>query len=199
MKGIIYIAGSFDNVHRSRCAPDAEMLDNDPHFWTSPPTWGICRNDRRNEVSPGDYVFFVLPINGKQPQCLFGYMRIDRIIRHDEAYRDLQLRSKRMAAGKNPNGNILVDANGEYNIHDLEYHRHIFEKVKRRYVVGSIEDSLFLKAEQIRRLAPRFLPFLRRLFNRNGYRAIELISRAGQRLNPVQVRAAVQWMRSAAS
>jgi hypothetical protein len=36
-------------------------LDNDPHFWEPPPTWGICRTDSRRVVKVGDYIFFVLP------------------------------------------------------------------------------------------------------------------------------------------
>ncbi len=196
MKGIIYIAGSFNTVRRMRCRPNAEYLDNDPHFWTSPPTWGICRNDRRRQASIGDYIFFVLPIDSNQSQCPFGYLRVERIVTHEAAYWDPKLRSKRMAANKNPNGNILVNAHGNYNIHDGGQHRHMFERVRGRYVVGDAEDSIFLNEVQIRRLAPRFLPFLHTLFKRRGRRPIDFISRAGQTLNPVQVRAVVRWMRA---
>ena len=53
-KGYIYISGAFTTVQRSKCG-GAGWLDNDPHFWTQPPTWGICRTDRRRGVDPGDF------------------------------------------------------------------------------------------------------------------------------------------------
>jgi hypothetical protein len=41
MKGFIYIAGSFRTVRRTACGGDASWIDNDPHFWTQPPTWAF--------------------------------------------------------------------------------------------------------------------------------------------------------------
>ena len=55
MKGFIYIAGTFEKVSQPKDKSD--WRDNDPHFWSSPPTWGICRPDLRERVDIGDYVF----------------------------------------------------------------------------------------------------------------------------------------------
>jgi len=112
MKGYIYTAGSFVTVNRSICGQKGSWIDNDPHFWTGPPTWGICRNDLRANVDPDDMIFFVLPLNGRHPQCMFAYLTIERVITHHVAYHDPLLRSKRMG-NKHPNGNIIVTAAGD--------------------------------------------------------------------------------------
>jgi hypothetical protein len=57
VKGYIYIASAFETVNRSACGQKGSWVDNDPHFWTSPPTWGICRNDLRAGAEIGDFVF----------------------------------------------------------------------------------------------------------------------------------------------
>jgi hypothetical protein len=117
MKGFIYIASAFHTVNRSKCGRGGSWVDNDPHFWTQPPTWGICRNDLRHRCDVGDYIFFVLPLHGRHPQMIFGHLRVAEKITHLDAYHRPDLRSKRMA-NTNPNGNIIVDAHGNYNRFD---------------------------------------------------------------------------------
>jgi hypothetical protein len=39
MQGRIYISGAFTNLNYVKCKPNNEWLDNDPHFWSNPPTW----------------------------------------------------------------------------------------------------------------------------------------------------------------
>lgn len=136
MKGYIYIASAFETVNRSVCGQKGSWVDNDPHFWTSPPTWGICRNDLRAGADVGDFVFFVLPRRGRHPQMIFGFLKVVEKISHIEAFPRPDLRSKRMG-NKTPNGNIIVDAGGRYNRFDGGAHKQKFEKIKRHYVVGS--------------------------------------------------------------
>src|SRR5688500_3981471 len=125
MKGLIYIAGSFETVSRSKCGGGRAWIDNDPHFWTNPPTWGICRNDLRRKADIGDYVFFVLPRKARHPQMVFGYLRVAEKITHREAFDRAALATKRMG-NKNPNGNILVNRHGRYNRFDRGAHERIF-------------------------------------------------------------------------
>lgn len=193
MKGFMYIAGSFQTVRRSKCGGGKGWIDNDPHFWTSPPTWGICRNDLRRKVGDGDYIFFVLPRNAKQPQSIFGYMRVAEKIPHGAAFRRRALRSKRMG-NKNPNGNIIVDASSKYNRFDMGAHRRIFEKVKREYVIGNPKHSRFLTEAEIARLAPRFLNLLRGLFGGQGSKPYDFISRYGCQLSESQVHTILNWV-----
>ena len=76
MKGYIYIASAFETVNRSVCGQKRSWVDNDPHFWTLPPTWGICRNDLRAGAEIGDVIFFVLPRRGRHPQMIFGFLKV---------------------------------------------------------------------------------------------------------------------------
>lgn len=55
MKGYIYIASAFETVNRSTCGQKGSWADNDPHFWTSPPTWGRLAPD----ISPSTPDIFV--------------------------------------------------------------------------------------------------------------------------------------------
>lgn len=82
MKGRIYISGAFTTVVHSKCKQLGE-LDNDPHFWESPPTWGICRPDIRELLNfkNDNYIFFVLPKKSDLPQMIYGYMKIVDITR----------------------------------------------------------------------------------------------------------------------
>ncbi len=189
----MYIAGSFHTVRRAACGGGMGWIDNDPHFWTQPPTWGICRNDLRRKADPGDYVFFVLPINAKHPQCLFGYLRVAEKITHMAAFQRKALRRKRMGK-RSPNGNIIVDEFGGYNRFDEGAHHHIFEKVKREYAVGDLGHSRLLSESEITKLAPDFLRFLRLLFGKPGARPFDLISRYGRQLSEHQVQAVLKWV-----
>lgn len=189
----MYIAGSFHTVRRSVCGGGKEWVDNDPHFWTNPPTWGICRNDLRRRAGPGDYVFFVLPKRALHPQCLFAYLHVSEKLSHVEAFAHPELRSKRMG-NKNPNGNIIVDATGGYNRFDGNAHRHMFNRIKDEYAVGRLDSSRLLSASEIDRLAPQFNDLLRHLFGGAGSRPTDFISRYGRTLSAAQVNAVLRWV-----
>jgi hypothetical protein len=195
LKGIIYIAGSFETVRNSACGRGKEWIDNDPHFWTTPPTWGICRNDLRRKAEPGDVVFYVLPANAKHPQCIFGYITIKEIVSHLEAWHRQELRSKRMG-NKNPNGNIIVTGTGTYNRYDAGAHRHMFERIKPRYAIGDSTKSRLLSTDEIDRLAPTFIQILSRVIGGMGTRPIDYISRAGSILDEKQVNQLLRWLDS---
>lgn len=194
VKGYIYIASAFETVNRSVCGQRGSWIDNDPHFWTSPPTWGICRNDLRARAEVGDFVFFVLPRRGRHPQMIFGFLKIADILSHIEAFRRADLRSKRMSS-KMPNGNIIVNAGGNYNTFDGGAHRHKFDKIKRHYVVGCEEESRMLTSDEIRRLAPTFVNTLGSILGVQGDRAIDIISRKGRVLTAGQITSLLAWLK----
>jgi hypothetical protein len=195
MKGYIYISGAFMTVKRSKCHGTG-WLDNDPHFWNQPPTWGICRTDRRRCVKRGDYVFFVLPKGAEQPQMVYSYLRVLDKITHIEAYRRPSLMRKRMGPNKNPNGNIIVTADGEYNPWDgSPSHKQRFDDIKKHYVIGDPRKSEFLTIEKIERLAPRFLGLLNSVFDTKGTTVFEVVRRGGRRLDAKQVRRLLRWLR----
>lgn len=196
MKGRIYICGAFTSVRKSKCG-GAGWLDNDPHFWTRPPTWGICRPDLRKLVKPGDYVFFVLPARSDLPQTVFAYLRVKETITHMDAYRLWTLWSKRMKPSRpgQPNGNIIVDARGRYNKYDgNDDHKVRFHRIKEHYVVGDERVSVLLSERKIRRLAPEFPVILERVFGENGT-AFDIISRWGRVLSEKQVTTLRAWLR----
>jgi hypothetical protein len=190
----MYIAGSFHTVRRSACGGGREWIDNDPHFWTTPPTWGICRNDLRRRAENGDYIFFVLPKSAKHPQCIFGYLKLEEKVSHCSAFARHSLRSKRMG-NKSPNGNILVDEFGRYNRFDGGAHRHMFDRVKSEYAIGDSMNSRLLTANEIERLAPDFMNMLQRTFRETrATTPIAIISRYGRTLSPAQVRSVLEWV-----
>ena len=193
MKGYIYIASAFETVNRTTCGQKGAGIDNDPHFWTSPPTWGICRNDLRATAEVGDFVFFVLPRHGKHPQTIFAFLKIAEKIPHAEAYFRTNLGSKRMG-NKIPNGNIIVDERGRYNRFDAGVHRHMFERVNRHYVIGDESESRMLSPAEISTLAPKFLGKLRTVLRGSGDRPIDLICRKGRKLDSMQVRRLLAWL-----
>ena len=193
MKGYIYIASAFETVNRSACGQKGSWVDNDPHFWTSPPTWGICRNDLRAGADVGDFIFFVLPRRGRHPQMIFGFLKVAEKISHIEAFPRPALRSKRMG-NKMPNGNIIVEADGRYNRFDGGIHKHKFERIKRHYVIGSETESRMLTSEEIRRFAPDFLRTLCSVLRVQGGRAIEIVSRKGRVLTARQVKSLLRWL-----
>ncbi len=195
MKGYIYIASAFETVNRSACGQKGSWIDNDPHFWACPPTWGICRNDLRAKAEPGDVIFFVLPRRGRHPQMIFGFLKIAEIISHKEAFGRVKLMAKRMG-NKTPNGNIIVDAMGRYNRFDEGAHRHKFEKIKAHYAIGDESGSRMLTAADIKSLLPTFIPTLSSILGVSGTRAIDLISRKGRRLDDEQVRSLLRWLGS---
>jgi hypothetical protein len=124
---------------------------------------------------------------------IFGFLEIAETLSHIEAFRRPDLHSKRMG-NKLPNGNIIVDAGGEYNRFDGGAHRHKFDRIKSHYVVGSEAKSRMLTSEEIRRLAPTFLKTLGSILGVQGARAIDIISRKGSVLTAKQAMALVAWL-----
>jgi len=182
MKGYIYIASCYKTIEIR--SDSKEFIDNDPHFWTFPPTWGICRTEFRKNVNSGDYVFFVLPkysVLGQENQMIFGYLKVKRIISHFEAY--LEYPEKRMLRNERINGNIIVDKNGNYNIYDRGAHKSRFNEIKQYYVVGEQKSSKFLTEEKVMRLAPQFTKSLNIIFNTEDKNIFEIISRKGRKLD----------------
>lgn len=194
MKGRIYISGAFTTVSRSKCGGGKGWLDNDPHFWTQPPTWGICRTDFRRVIREGDYIFFVLPKKSKLPQMVYGYFRVKEKLTHMEAYSRSELHHKRMGK-KNPNGNIIVDENGRYNRFDGGVHKSKFEQIRQHYVIGSRQESEFLTEERITELAAGFVPQLNEIFGTNRDSVVGVIGRGGRRMTATQVHTLLTWLR----
>jgi hypothetical protein len=192
MQGRIYISGTFTEITPPLNKTD--WRDNCPHFWSGPPTWGICRPDFRKVLSVGDYVFFVLPARARLPQMIYGYMRILEKIDHITAYHRPALFDKRMG-NKNPNGNIIVNSSGQYNKFDGGVHLHNFQKIKQHYVVGDPEKSAFLTEAKILQKHPAFQATLNVIFNKTGGAPINVISRKGRRMNHQQVADMLQWLR----
>ena len=200
-KGRIYISGAFRTVNPARCSAGEAWIDNDPHFWTRPPTWGICRTDLRKLVKQDDYAFFVLPKCselGTENQMVYGYIcaRQDPIT-HIEAYTRPELKGKRMrrAAPGRPNGNIIVRADGRYNKLDgNEDHRRRFHRIKEYYVIGDERRSRFLKEEEIKRLAPGFPEVLRQVFGDDGRTVFDIVSKWGRVMEEDQVKGLLTWL-----
>ena len=193
MQGRIYISSAFTNLKYSICKPNQEWLDNDPHFWnpSKPPTWGICRTDFRKQLKKEDYIFFVLPKYTQLSQMIYGYMKILENITHVEAYKKYP--EKRMKNG-NPNGNIIVDENGNYNRFDLGIHEDKFEEIKKYYVIGVKANSRLLSEKDIKRLAPSFLSILNKIFDSNSEKIFSIIGRKGRVLNEQQIVDLLNWL-----
>ncbi len=163
MQGRIYISGAFTTVNRAKCGGGVGWLDNDPHLWSQPPTWGICRTDIRRVINIGDCIFFVLPKASELPQMVYGYFKVREKITHMEAFARPALRHKRMGH-KNPNGNIIVAADGHYNRFDGGVHKDRFDEIKRYYIIGDKAESKFLSEDRIRQLAQEFVAVLNNIF-----------------------------------
>jgi hypothetical protein len=194
-KGRIYISGAFTTVTRGACGGGTAWRDNDPHFWSSPPTWGICRTDVRKVIKKGDYVFFVLPKRAEHPQMIYGYFRVRDKITHEAAF--ARFRRKRMRSERRrgvANGNIIVNARGDYNRYDDGVHRDRFKRIKEYYVIGDRSDCEFLTAERICQLHGRFVGKLNRVFDTNGQTVIDIIGRGGRKMTWRQVRALLDWL-----
>ena len=195
VKGYIYIASAFETVNRSVCGQKGSWVDNDPHFWTSPPTWGICRNDLRMGADIGDFVFFVLPRRGRHPQMIFGVMKIAEKLSHAEAFLRKDLSTKRMA-NKMPNGNIIVDSTGGYNRFDGGAHSTSLKRLSGITWSVAERSRECLPLTRSRRLAPDFLKRLSSVLGIRGDRAIDIISRKGRVLSAPQVRGLLRWLDS---
>jgi len=124
---------------------------------------------------------------------IFGFLTVAEKITHDEASRRIDLRSKRMG-NRVPNGNIIVCTKGGYDRFDGGAHHHIFEKIKRHYVIGSKTESRMLTADEIGRLAPEFIQTLSSIVGIHGRRAIDIISRKGRVLTSGQVKSLLTWL-----
>lgn len=66
--------------------------------------------------------------------------------------------------------------------------------MKHEYVVGDPEHSRFLTEQEIRELAPRFVPFLKKVFGSRGRKPSDFISRAGRELDASQIRTVPGWV-----
>ena len=189
-EGRIYIASAFQNTQEPGYCSGNEV-DNDPHVWNKPYTWGICRPDLRNTINKGYYVFFVLGKKAK-PQMIFAYVKIKEIICHKEAYFRKELRKKRMGR-KKVQGNIIVDKKGNHNKFD---HHKNFHEIKKRYAVAYINKSRKLMEKDIERKSKDFVRVLRKILHKKGKMPIDIISRKGRRLNELQVKHLLKWLKS---
>lgn len=126
---------------------------------------------------------------------IFGYMKVMEKITHIDAFHRPQLVTKQMGGG-NPNGNIIVDAHGQYNLFDAGAHRHIFHKIKDEYVVGKPETSKFLTTNEITSLAPNFMAQLSQITGKEGQYPIDIITRYGLELSNNQVQQLISWIRT---
>ena len=190
MSGYIYIAGSFKTLDPTSLGD----IDNDPHFWDAPPTWGICRPDLRAGAKVGDVVFFVLPKASGLPQTIFAYLKIAEIITHAQAYTRHDLQRKRMG-DKKPNGNIIVNASGEYETFDEWVHEGNVERIKPRYAVGSVAESRMLSLKEVQRLAPQFVSHVGKILHSEGTTPIDIVSKKGKKLNEQQVQELLAWLK----
>ncbi len=198
MNGRIFISGSFTTVDRNTCGQGGGWVDNDPHLWDSPPTWGICRPDLRKLVHEGDYVFFVLPRASELPQTVYAYLRAREIITHMKAYNRPELRMKRMRRTRRgqPNGNIIVTRAGQYNELDGNPdHKRRFDSIKRHYVIGDAEHSRLLSRAKIEAMAPAFADVLYGIFGVRAPRPIGVISRWGRVMTDSQANELLSWLR----
>jgi hypothetical protein len=127
---------------------------------------------------------------------ILGWLKVVEKISHLEAFHRPELVSKRMG-NKNPNGNIIVDAQGEYNRFDGGVHKSKFDLIKFDYVIGSNADSRMLSDQEIRRLAPEFLTTLGSIIGVNGSTAFDIIARKGRRLDEIQVERLLEWLKTA--
>ncbi len=191
MEGRIYISGAFTNIKYVKCKPNKNWLDNDPHFWNEPPTWGICRTDFRKRLDKNDYIFFVLPKEAELPQMIYGYIKIQESISHMEAYN--RFPQKRMK-NNNPNGNIIVDKFGNYNRFDNNIHKDKFERIKNYYIIGDKNNSSFLLPGKIIKLSKYFLPTLQNIFNSKAEDIFGIIGRKGRILNDAQIIKLLNWL-----
>lgn len=194
MEGRIYIAGAFRNLNFSTCSAGEGKIDNDPHFYIMPPTWGICRTDLRRVCSEGDYIFYVLPkINTVGVQSIFAYLKVTEKMNHVDAF--TRFPQKRMA-NKKINGNIIVNEDGSYNRFDANQdHRRRFESIKQHYIVGDETASQFLKKEKIMKLGKEFPEYLNNLFDGDSKTIFQIITRGGRILSESQVKKLLQWLK----
>jgi len=191
MEGRIYISSAFTNLKYAKCKPNKDWLDNDPHFWNSPPTWGICRTDFRKMLNKNDYIFFVLPKRTELPQMIYGYIKILKSISHLEAYQIFP--QKRLKNGK-PNGNIIVDEFGNYNRYDNNAHKERFEQIKNYYIVGDRNNSKFLQENEINKLSKSFLQKLQKVFVSKASDIFDIIGRKGRILDEKQIDTLLKWL-----
>lgn len=181
-------------MSRSKCGHGVGWLDDDPHFWTDPPTWGICRTDLRRVVDCGDYLIFVLPKCSDLPQMVYGYLKVAEKLTHLEAYHRQELRPKRMG-NKNPNGNIIVTADGSYNKFDGGAHKDRFDSIRKYYIIGDRFESKFLSERTIRKLAPGFLNQLNDIFKTHRLSVFKVIARGGRLMDQGQVHRLLDYLR----
>jgi len=193
IKGRIYIANVVKNLDPTNGIP----IDNDPHFWSDPPTWGICRHDIRARANKGDVIFYVAANNQFFKQMIFAYMTIEDIITHDEAFKLYP--QKRMYSNiphSEVRGNILTDGSGCYNLADEEAHRDRFAKFKKYYAIGDVKNSRMLTVAEIRKKQDQFINILNTIFGVNKHRPDLVIGQGGRKLNETQINQLLNWLNS---
>jgi len=195
MGGRIYISSALVNTRITKCKIGDKWRENDPHFWSLPPTWGICRTDFRRSIKPGEYIFFVLPKNADLPQMIYAYFKVEEQISHEEAY--IRFPKKRMHKNFNKNGNIIVDEFGRYNKYDLNIHKDRFDSIREYYLLGEEIESEFLlrNPDKIIKLSKSFLKILGKVFGTQRESVYGYLTRKGRRLDDEQVEILLEFLK----
>jgi len=115
---------------------------------------------------------------------VWAYLKIEKKINHPKAY--IKYPSKRMVLG-NPNGNIIVDANGDYNFLDQNAHKDRFKEIKEYYVIGCQKKSKILSSNEIVNKSKAFHTLLQNIFKTTNKSVSEIVGRKGRVLNKQQV------------
>ena len=195
VQGYLYIASAFQSLKQSGCTVGGE-LDNDPHIWRKPYTWGICRPDIRNAVSEGDYIFFVLGKKANLPQMIFAYIKVGEVLTHQQAFHRRELKSKRMIGNKKTEGNIIVNSDGSYNGNDYKIHFKNFDEIKKKYVIADMIHSKVITTQEIVSKAQDFVSFLNKLLDKDGDSPYKIISQKGiWGLKEEQVKQLIGWLK----
>ena len=69
-----------------------------------------------------------------------------------------------------------------------------FENIKRFYAVADMESSRKLSEVEIINKSNSFIPMLKKLFLKDGDRAIDFISRKGRKLDENQITSILNWL-----
>jgi len=100
-----------------------------------------------------------------------------------------------MTGDKKIEGNILVDSEGNYNIHDQERHKTTFDERKWKYVIADMNNSRFLNPEEIKYKAKEFVNILNKILYKNSSTPYQIITQAGQNLTEPQTNQLLEWLK----
>lgn len=172
--------------------PTRGWIYSDPIFGT-PPTLGACLPNIRRSIEEGDWFF---SISGRAPgvaQFVVGGFRVIEKISHLAAYGRFPQYRLQQDQGGQVHGNVIVDAHGEHHPHDTHEN---FERRIENYLVGA--DPIFLsRPEQVERGRSETLPFLQRMFGREGNRVYDVVGR-GRKMTDEQVEEMKHWLQGIA-